>query len=485
MQKFRPWLPVLFIILLCFISRLPQLLSPHFIMDGDECILGLMAKHMLQGKDFPVFFYGQSYGFSLLETLFIALGYCIGGVNDYSLKLSMLALWTVGIIFFYRSLRLICRPGSNLPILITVLFVLCPAWAVWSMKARGGYLTSFTLTWLITYLLFNKTLQKPFVYAIIGVLLIVIYESQPLWLPGLLPFVVYGFFRGASVLRSLLGLLLGLVIGAVPFMLLLHHTAHYWEPQALNFSAAAFETAHMIPQTIYTGLHGYYYLNDVYKPSVPARFFADVFMIFIKLTLLAAVVFAIPGLKKRNALPLIAFLSLICSLLYLPFVPPGPPRYVLPLTGMVLFATCIYLDMLTSKWLAGLMIGPLCLLGSIAMFMFKDYKFEGTSRKQLLSFISYMEQRKIFYVFSTRALMQWQIIYYSNERVISRFTSKTDRYPEYVERVNRALDEAKPTCIIGFDGPYAPDDIPFIRVHGYLFYPYPTREFLQNHDFAF
>src|SRR5690242_559315 len=145
MQRSPSWLPVLSLILLCFISRLPSLLSPHFILDGDECTLALMAKHMLQGKDIPVFFYGQSYGFSLLETSLVSLAYLLGGINDYSVKLAMLALWTTGIIFFYKTLKAICRGGSPLPLLITILFILTPAWAAWSMKARGGYLTSFTL----------------------------------------------------------------------------------------------------------------------------------------------------------------------------------------------------------------------------------------------------------------------------------------------------------------------------------------------------
>src|SRR5262249_47721494 len=41
------------------VSRLPQLFSGDLLLDGDECILGLMAKHVAEGRDFPIFFYGQ------------------------------------------------------------------------------------------------------------------------------------------------------------------------------------------------------------------------------------------------------------------------------------------------------------------------------------------------------------------------------------------------------------------------------------------
>jgi len=48
-------------------SRLPQLRSPNLLVDGDESVLGLMAKHLAQRKEFPIFFYGQHYAFSPVE----------------------------------------------------------------------------------------------------------------------------------------------------------------------------------------------------------------------------------------------------------------------------------------------------------------------------------------------------------------------------------------------------------------------------------
>jgi hypothetical protein len=58
---------------ICAASRLPQLRSPNLLADGDECVLGLMAKHVAQGKEFPIFFYGQHYAFSPVETVVSAL----------------------------------------------------------------------------------------------------------------------------------------------------------------------------------------------------------------------------------------------------------------------------------------------------------------------------------------------------------------------------------------------------------------------------
>ena len=61
-------------------SRLPQLLSPDLLLDGDECILGLMAKHLAQGREFPIFFYGQRYGLAVIEAPMAALN-CSNGLK--------------------------------------------------------------------------------------------------------------------------------------------------------------------------------------------------------------------------------------------------------------------------------------------------------------------------------------------------------------------------------------------------------------------
>src|SRR5262245_14462810 len=85
------------------VSRLPQLFSPDLLLDGDECILGLMAKHLAEGRDFPIFFYGQRYGLAIVEAPLAALSFLMAGVSAVPLKLAMLALWLVGICFYFLA----------------------------------------------------------------------------------------------------------------------------------------------------------------------------------------------------------------------------------------------------------------------------------------------------------------------------------------------------------------------------------------------
>ena len=95
------------------VSRLPQLLSPNLLADGDECVLGLMAKHLAQGKEFPIFFYGQHYGLSSVEAAAGAAAFLIFGTGALPLKLSMLAVWTIGVLFLFLALsRLLGNRGS-------------------------------------------------------------------------------------------------------------------------------------------------------------------------------------------------------------------------------------------------------------------------------------------------------------------------------------------------------------------------------------
>ena len=92
-----PLLLPLVLVALATITRLPQLLSPLTVADADECILGLMAKHLLETGRTTLFFYGQNYGLSIVETGAAAIAFAVAGVSAGALKAAMLALWIVGL----------------------------------------------------------------------------------------------------------------------------------------------------------------------------------------------------------------------------------------------------------------------------------------------------------------------------------------------------------------------------------------------------
>ncbi|RMF23181.1 MAG: hypothetical protein D6760_05960, partial [Deltaproteobacteria bacterium] len=53
---------------------------------ADEGVVGLMGKHILEGRSLPVFFYGQHY-LGALEAYLAALSFAIFGVSITSLRL--------------------------------------------------------------------------------------------------------------------------------------------------------------------------------------------------------------------------------------------------------------------------------------------------------------------------------------------------------------------------------------------------------------
>ena len=130
---FRQKLIFLLVVLLVGIaSRLPQLLSPHLILDGDEAIVGLMAKHITEGKPVTLYFYGQKYGFAYFEALAGALSFKLFGYGALQLKSAMLVFWLGALAFFYLAAAKLTTPFRGF--LLALLFALFPAWAVWSLK---------------------------------------------------------------------------------------------------------------------------------------------------------------------------------------------------------------------------------------------------------------------------------------------------------------------------------------------------------------
>lgn len=131
-----PWIYLAVLAATSVVARLPQLLSPNLLLEGDECILGLMGLHLAKGREFPIFFYGQRYGLSIVEAPAAALSFLTLGVGAVPLKLAMLAVWIVGVFFYFLAFS---RPlGAPRAFWITLTLAVMPAWAASSMKAWSG-----------------------------------------------------------------------------------------------------------------------------------------------------------------------------------------------------------------------------------------------------------------------------------------------------------------------------------------------------------
>src|SRR6185436_8885363 len=129
------------LVLLIALTRWPLLTSPDLVLDGDEAIVGLMAMDLADGRRVPLYFDGQSFGVSIVETGAIAAAFRLAGPSTEAAKVAVLALWILGWVLFVEAVRLwVDRPTA---LVAGALLATMPAWGNWSMMARGYHLGGF------------------------------------------------------------------------------------------------------------------------------------------------------------------------------------------------------------------------------------------------------------------------------------------------------------------------------------------------------
>lgn len=133
-----------------FAVRLDFMRAVRFAIDGDEAIVGLMGKHILEGREVPIFYYGQHYMGSL-EALLASVSFSLFGMTPFTLQLVPL-LWSVALVplvYLIGQSVMGRRAGLVAAILMSVP---PPALIVWSSKARGGFIEIVFLGTLALYL---------------------------------------------------------------------------------------------------------------------------------------------------------------------------------------------------------------------------------------------------------------------------------------------------------------------------------------------
>ena len=117
--------------------------------DSDQAIVGLMAKHLAEGRAFPLFYYGQNYMLGV-EAYLAAPVFLAAGVSVTTLKLPLLV---INLAVALLLLRLFERETGLRPLaaVVPVLFFAVPSPAVAAeiLAPNGGNLAPFLYTVLI------------------------------------------------------------------------------------------------------------------------------------------------------------------------------------------------------------------------------------------------------------------------------------------------------------------------------------------------
>jgi hypothetical protein len=448
--------PVIVIVLLCIVTRLPQLLSPYLFLDEDECVTGVMAKYLMAGKDFSLFFWGQRYGFTFLESCAIVPFYLILGIGTLAVKLGILFLWTIGVIFLYKIILLLNKNNQLQALLLITLFICLPAWAVWAMKARGGYITAFTLSNLCILLLLHPATKDKIGYSILnGLLIVLIYESQMLWLTGVLPLFAFQLLSEKKWKQTIITLLVSIVCLGCFWYYQQGITISYNPVFKLPPIEQVGPRIARFPEYLYNSLHGQYFFDVYESPFVPGAIMAVACSIILYLLTLKGIVHL---LFKRKGYGLFIMSSCFVILIFIFNLTSikEEGRYLLPVSAFALIAVCIYLkDKQLNKPIRFTIIGFI-VTGFISMISFYNFQFQQGKKGQVIKLIQFLKSHQYKYCYSTDCMLPWHIIFYSNEDIVSRMPFYPGRHVTYDDKIDQTFlsGNTKEIAVVGNTGHY-------------------------------
>jgi hypothetical protein len=73
-----------------------------------------------------------------------------------------------------------------------------------------------------------------------------------------------------------------------------------------------------------------------------------------------------------------------------------------------------------------------------------------TEARRLQQVFGYLKVSDVSHVFSMNGMLDSQLVFYSDEKVISRWTNPLARYPPYVKDVDRALASGEKVAVVGY-----------------------------------
>ena len=117
-------------------TRFAILFTSQTHVHSDEAIIGLMGKHILEGRYFPFYMYGQPYNAGAAwEAYLAAVAFGLFGVGVVPLKGCIVLLSLVSLFLFYQMCLALYERRTA--VLATILFALTPSLLKWHFQVRG------------------------------------------------------------------------------------------------------------------------------------------------------------------------------------------------------------------------------------------------------------------------------------------------------------------------------------------------------------
>jgi hypothetical protein len=374
----------------------------------------------------------------------------------------VLPLFVVTVVLLALAVRE--RLGARAALVAAILASTIPAWSVWSLKARVGYPTGH-LALACTMLLVARTANRPVSVATsagVGAVAAV----------GFLGHATFGLVAAPILLWHALqrdtwsrlgGLALGggIVLGGYALAASMSENP-YWRPPLLAYSDPIGALI-ALPRRAFVLLSGSFFWNRKLDAG--------------PITILAggawgaaglAAAFAVTRWSRRPWVQLeaaclagiglvLAFVTIIGLFSY---------RYMLSLTFPIIYLLAGSLE----RWLghsnrarralAGGTIAVLALLGVGAHLEARRFAYtqqdldaanrSTTARRDLAILVDTLERAGVRHVYSADALLQWNLMFASRERIIARWTAPKDRVPRYPLAVDSARLSGVPIALVGY-----------------------------------
>ena len=185
--------------------------------DSDQAIVGLMAKHLAEGRALPLFFYGQEYMLGV-ESWVMAPFFAVLGPTVFALRLTMVFLNAITALLLCRLLVVDARLNVWLAALAASPFIIAPfITSAHLLEAQGGNVEPFfwvLLAWTLREkplalgaVLAVAFLHREFsVYAVPALLVLQFMALRGRVMPLVRPWVLTGFaflavFQGINALK--------------------------------------------------------------------------------------------------------------------------------------------------------------------------------------------------------------------------------------------------------------------------------------------
>lgn len=133
-----PRLVVCAMLLIAALFRLWLVATDGAAFESDEAVVGLMARHITQGRAIPTFYYGQAYMGSL-DAILAAGGFTLLGESVHTIRIVQLALYLLSLVAAYRLALELTRSARIAGMALLLLAIPTTLGALYTTISLGGY----------------------------------------------------------------------------------------------------------------------------------------------------------------------------------------------------------------------------------------------------------------------------------------------------------------------------------------------------------